>query len=134
MSDRKKIFTDIDRRRAEQDEIEKIRLEEKKLKKRQEKEFEKLIDKEKILNPNKSALIKWQNKKNNNIIYEGYYKDKLIFTIEKRLLAFHLCVKNKKIILEYKSSSSLEFSNMQKKAEKILKENLKLKKRQNGKK
>lgn len=87
-----------------------------------------------LLNPEiKNRLIVWENDKNNiDSVYEGYVDDELFFLIERGFINFRLKIKNENLIELLKKENKVSFNlmtsfdifNLQKKAEKILKENL----------
>lgn len=69
----------------------------------------------------KGNLIKWVDKDDKNRLYEGFYKDKLIFEIKRGIISFSLKIKNDKILKEHKNShSSTDIFKLQKKANEIL--------------
>lgn len=72
----------------------------------------------------KGRLISWENKDKMGIVFEGYFKDKVIFEIKKGIVTYSLRVKDKNIIKDSINKSSMRLDDLIKKAEKILIESI----------
>ena len=72
----------------------------------------------------KNGKISWKNPDNVGFLFEGYFKDSLIFEIRKGISTYSLKRKDPRIIKKFSIHSSIYLEKLITKAEKILSENL----------
>jgi len=105
----------------------------KKKMKRIEREMEK-EEKNKQPEIDTTFMVHWSNPDKKGFRYEGNYNDKFTFRINRGIMLYHLYVEDKKLITEswhHKSHTSIDLYTLKEKADKLLKEFISKKKKEN---
>jgi len=101
-----------------------IKAQERRAKRKKDKVEKTIKFKKDLLEPKiKNNLIMWKDKNNDGKIYEGRYKKKLYFIINRGLMTFTLKIVNDKIKSDRKMMISTKLFYLQEKANAILHNN-----------